>query len=138
MIASCTNQTLWHLDSLASSNGFDSQRLVYKTRNTLNEVNFELISSNGALTGYMTSPGRRLGAGKKVPARLCIGQEFFEEEITLHEGNMRARLPENWVSKTTEALKEGQKVSIIIGSIEQTIQPAQFAKFFDQLSKDVR
>lgn len=73
----------------------------------------------------------------KVPAKLVIGSESLEEEIFLHEGKMRARLPESWTLKAIEALKEGKEVVILVGTQEQTIQPDRVSGLFEQLSKEL-
>ncbi len=77
-----------------------------------------------------------MGTRATVPARLSLGSESLEEDLPLHEGKMRVRLPESWTLKTIEWLKKGEEVAIKVGSIEQTIQPERFSEHFKQLAKD--
>lgn len=123
------NSSPWSLESIASGNSaFDSKRIIYRSNKPLSEANLEFFCTGTEISGYFSSPGRRFGTGASASARLSIGSECLEEELPLHEGRMRVKLPEEWTFKTVDALKNGQEVGIMVGSIEQIIQPDQLLK----------
>ncbi len=135
-LSSCTVSSPWEFDSIAVGNSsYDSNRLVYHAKDNLSEANIEFFYTDGNLSAYVASPSRRLSQGPTTPAKLTVGTETWQEELDLHEGKMRARLPDAWAVKALDALKDGQEIAIMVGTIDQTIEPEQFSGLYEKLAK---
>lgn len=131
LLSACAASSPWVLAAPAS----DSKRLFHRTPSSI--ATLEFYCKGDQISAYFSTLGRRFGGGSTAPASLRIGGESLAGEVFLHEGRMRARLPDEWTLKAIEALKEGREVAIVVGSIEETIQPERFAGFLQQLlSKD--
>lgn len=124
LLSGCAASSPWVLNTLENP-ASDSKRLFYRTSSSV--ATLEFTRSGSQVSSYFSTLGRRFGNGEKAAARLRLGTEILEEEVSLHEGRMRVRLPDEWTRKAIEALKEGQEVAILIGSVEETIQPERFA-----------
>ncbi len=141
LLSGCTSSSPWHFDSIATGEpSFDSSRLVYQTRDSLLEANLEFFYREGKVSAYVTSPARRFerqAGAATTKARLTVGSEALEEELPLHAGQMRVKLPDTWAQKAIDALKDGREIAIMVGVIDQTIQPEEFSELFKKLQGPV-
>lgn len=129
LLSGCAASSPWILNTLETP-ASDSKRLFYRTPSSV--ATLEFTRSGSQISSYFSTLGRRLGRGSAAAARLRLGTEVLEEEVSLHEGRMRTRLPDDWTLKAIEALKEGREVAILVGSVEETIHPERFVT----ISKD--
>jgi len=133
---SCSRQSNWELSSIPTGQqDFDSARLSYLSTDRLAGMNLDFFCSNGNITAYLSTSGRPISAEESVKVLVRFQSETFEIPISLHEGKMKVRLPDELTAKTALALQDGEPVTIMIGSTMQTFQPEQFSTLFQKLSK---
>jgi hypothetical protein len=113
---------------------FDSTRLCYTSENPLGGMNLEFFCTDGVVTGYLSTPSRRIRPDNAAFVRMQT--ETIEIPLALHEGCMRLRLPDDITTKVALALQEEQPVTIVIGSLEQTFQAEQFSLLFHKLTEN--
>ncbi len=132
---SCSPQSNWQLTSITTGQkDFDSTRLSYSTEDRLAGMNLDFFCANGLVTAYLSTSGRRFSMENDAKALIHFKSETVEIPLTIHEGRMRVRLPDELTAKTTAALQDGEAVTIMIGSTAQTFQPDQFSIFFNKLT----
>ena len=132
-LCGCSTETPWELSSLpAGEKKFDCARICYKSDNSLSGISLELYYAQGIVVGYLKSTLRRFDTEK---AQIQLGSTTEEILLDLHEGHMRAKIPDKVIEKVIQTLQDGQSVSIIIGSQTQIFRPDQFSKAYHQLTQ---
>jgi hypothetical protein len=135
ILSSCTTHTNWQLSAIPTAQKeFDSARLCYLPSDCLGSMSLEFVCSNGSVTGYVSSSARRFEQDDAM-AQIRLGSETLEFPLKIHEGRMRATLPDELTIKAYLALQDGQPITIIVGSLQQNFEPEQFAALFSQLTK---
>lgn len=136
LFSSCSSQANWQLTSIPTGQkDFDSTRLSYLSADSLEGMNLEFFYTNGIITSYLSTLGRRISMDQGAKALVQFKSETIEIPLDLHEGLMRVRLPDELTAKAILALQEGETVTIIVGSTMQTFQPEQFSTLFYKLTK---
>ena len=134
LLASCGGATNWRLASIeAKDPRFDSSRLVYYPKDPISGLSLELIYTKEGTSAYLVSPIRRFKQGDR--AHIQFSEKSIDIELALHEGRMKARLPEEIADLCVLALKEGQDIDIIVGSLEQKILAERFSSMYEQFLK---
>lgn len=132
----CAPSSNWQLTSISMGDkGFDSARLRYSTEDHLGGMNLEFFCTDGALTGYLSTPSRRFSSKSNANAFIRMQNETIEIPLALHEGCMRLRIPDDVTTKVALALQEEQPITIVVGSLEQTFQAEQFSPLFHKLTE---
>ncbi len=133
LLFGCSTETPWELSSIpAGEKAFDSARLCYAPEDPLSGMSLELYYSNGNVVGYLSSSSRRF---TQKTAEIRFGSETITVSLDIHEGQMRAHLPDQCTVRAIRALQEGQSVSIMIGSQAQVFRPERFATLYHQLTQ---
>lgn len=133
-LSSCAaQQSHWQFDSLSTGQAaFDSSRIQYIPDDPMTGLGLELtFTSEGEIIGYLTSPQQPLAPTMSIRC----GSETSQLKLSLHEGNMRTRLPDYWTETIIQTLAKGQEVDMIVGSIKQTIRPELFSSLYEPLKK---
>jgi hypothetical protein len=134
LLVGCALPTHWQANFLTTGESTSSSgRLRFTPEDSLSGVSLEFVRTKNLLTAYLISKARRLSVQKTVQAELQIDDSIYKTELCLHEGNMKAILPEEWTQAATKALLDGREIAIMIGSIKQTIQPEQFSALYNKL-----
>ena len=133
---SCSPQSNWQLSSIPTGQKeFDSARLCYSKADCLAGMNLEFFCVNGIITAYLSTSGRRIDTEESATALVQFKSGTIEIPLSIHEGRMRVRLPDELTAKAALALQEGEAVTVTIGSNMQTFQPEEFSAQFQKLTK---
>ncbi len=135
--AGCSSPNYWKLDAIAAGNrSFDSSRLCYSDPNSDSPLVFEILKVGDQIDSFLNLNQFHWGSDSKnlstIKGTFLIGEERFEEEIPLREGRMRLRLSSEMTERMILALHEGKKVSILIDGFEETLDPNQFPRTYEQ------
>lgn len=98
-------------------------------------MNLEFFCVNGIITAYLSTSGRRIDTEESATALVQFKSGTIEIPLSIHEGRMRVRLPDELTAKAALALQEGEAVTVTIGSNMQTFQPEEFSAQFQKLTK---
>lgn len=137
-LSGCSTSSHWHL-SVLDSNSFASEplgKLSYRPTDSLSGLILELYRQNGQTDAYLCAPSRRLNAPPPVKGQLALGDQTIEFDLSLHEGQMRAKLPDSIAARAIRSLQEGQPIVIIVGNAEQTFEPEHFAPLYQEFTKN--
>lgn len=132
--------TIWHLDSIATGDrSFDSSRLFYQNPESHSRLRLEFIRVADQIDLFLSLSQYSLTPSPSDPSTILVqfsieGEPPFQESITLHEGKMKLRIPPEIRDRIASALQEGKKVGILVDDFEETLNPSQFTKIFEQFS----
>jgi|GEM_PF-2390505 len=135
-LSSCSPRSDWKFTSIpAGQKDFDSARLFYAATDNLSGINLDIYYTEGSISSYLSTAGRHICDEDQATASIQLGSETIEIVLNLHEGHMRARLPDDLAARIILSMQEEKAVTISIGSVTQTFQPEYFSTFFDKLKK---
>lgn len=136
LLSSCTHSpSHWQLDAIAAGDSaYDSARLRSLNPNADSPLTFELLKMGNQIEAFLSLTHFQLTPDKETPSLTTVSffieNENFTEQVPLLEGRMRIRLSLETTERVTQALQEGKKVSILLGSFEKTLDPEQFSQVF--------
>ncbi|MBX9744542.1 MAG: hypothetical protein K2X08_04965, partial [Chlamydiales bacterium] len=136
-----TPADLWMCDAIAVHQpAFTSKRLVHTPANGYPPWNIELLKIEGDIQMFISLTQGRFRPLLNDPQHINIalhiedskeGQvKFLEGESALLEGNMKICVSDSLTNACIQALQEGQKVSIVIDMLQETLEPNAFQKKF--------
>ena len=125
-----STQTPWIVDTLPGDpDSFGSSRLRYLSAEAHCPLTFELLKIGDQVEAFVSSVRFRF-RGSLAKVILTIDGQSFEDEIPIHEGRMRLRLPPRATQRVIEALQGGKKIGIVVDDFEETLDPAHFSSLF--------
>jgi hypothetical protein len=134
IISGCTTHSNWQLNSISTGEkDFDSSRLIYAPEDSLSGFSLELDFFNSQIHGYLCSATHRLSMESKLLVELPTRK--IEIPLVVHEGQMRAQIPDDVLIQAIQALQDGQTITMIVGSQKQQFKPEQFNNLFHQLTR---
>ena len=132
LLCGCVTQSSWKLDGIAAGDTlFDSTRLRSMDRSPLT---FEMVKMGDEILAflYLNQFHFTPSSEDSILATFLIGDQRFQETLPLHEGHMRAPIPQTVTEEMILALHSGKKVSILVDSFEKNLDPDQFPKFYSR------
>jgi hypothetical protein len=127
LLSGCMASTPWQIDHVASN---EVARIRYCQPH--NPLVFELVKM-GTETQTFLSLSRFSFSGETVKVSLVIEDQTLEEELQPHQGGMRLALSETLAQSLIMALQEGKKVRILVDDFEEELDPAYFARSYNQI-----
>jgi hypothetical protein len=134
--SSCATISPWKLDAIAAADPeYSSSRLTYYgTGHAPFHLEFLRVGSAVSLFLNQTQFPIASPDSSTASVRIQLGDDTpFDQLISMHEGRMRLRFPEETTQKITKALQDGQKVTILVDGFEGAIAPEHFSKFYEKL-----
>ncbi|MES2199308.1 MAG: hypothetical protein V4489_03990 [Chlamydiota bacterium] len=137
----CAPKSHWkHSQIDGSSSQHDSSRLSYKTPNTHNTLQMEIIHRKKSCKGYLFVQGRVIPESKDHPKQALISMQIAGETtsylVPRYEGGHRLSLPEDLLQKILQTLEEGKEVTLLTSGYLTTLDPKGFSSIHEKWKKN--
>lgn len=124
LTTACASQAShWTLDQVG---GAELSRLRYHSQQAHPTLAFELVKFGSDVEAFLSLTRFRLKEADRVNILFTIDQETFSEEIAVHEGKMRLKIPPETSARLIQALQDGHKIGILLDDFEETLDPGEF------------
>lgn len=120
----CSSPSSWVLSSLASGDlAFDFTRARFISLTAHPILSFEIVKGSEQSEAFISLNRFRFQTDP-ILVELTIGEETFSEEVPVHEGAMRLKLPPESTNRIIQALQEGREVAILVDDFVEKLTPA--------------
>lgn len=132
VLASCTSRSNWELTSISTGQkSFDSSRLSYRPEDSFG-MGLEIECANDIIHANLFSQTHRFSSNAK--ALIQFESDELEIPLAIHEGSMRAYLPDDAAARITSAFQKGQSITMIVDSQKQIFFAERFSDLYYQLT----
>ncbi len=140
LLCGCESSSLWHVShQKGSEKKFDSARLSYPVRDRVNEVAVEMVYSKKSLRTYLEIHSQTIPPYQGNPQHALVKVKTPEHTCQgiahRHQGGQRVTLPTDLQEVLVEALMKNSPVTIELMGYSTTLQPDNFALFYQELQK---
>lgn len=120
----CSHSSSWVVNSITSGDlAFDFTRARFLSQTAHPILTFEIVRGKEESEAFI-SLNRFRFQKDPVLVELTIGDETFSEEIHVHEGLMRLKLPSELTNRLIQALQMGKEVAILVDGFTEKLTPA--------------
>jgi hypothetical protein len=141
LLFACESNKSWEVSHVqAGKKAYNSARLSYPVRDTVNGIGIEMICAQGLVNTYLEVHAQHIppyqGNPKEALVILKIEGKTFQGIAHRHEGGQRVSLPPQLHQLLIESLQLNQPVTVLLEGYFTTLDPAEFSEQYRELQSD--